>query len=287
MIRFNCDQCGTAIEVPDEHAGKRGRCPGCKALVTIPSAPAGESIPSPAPPAPAPPAPAPPPAPPQAPAAPQILSPPPPVYAPVYARIPPPGPSKALAICALVFGCLGFIPLLALVGIVLGGIALIAKKPGKGMAATGLILGLVLGSGSTIAGLYFLGLARENARQTVCRGNLNSIGRAMHMYAADNDDRYPEDLKALIQTGSIWEGALKCPSARSGRECDYVYLKPERNGPYDAIAACERKGNHEGLRNVLYVDGSVRGMTESEFQRFLTDPENEAFAEHLRKTEGP
>ncbi len=35
-VRFNC-ACGTAIEVPDEFAGRRGRCPKCHAVVTVPS----------------------------------------------------------------------------------------------------------------------------------------------------------------------------------------------------------------------------------------------------------
>ena len=270
MIRFNCEKCGTAIQVPDEHAGKQGRCPGCKAVVTIPSPAAG--LPTP-------------PAPPQTPPAPEIVS-PPLAYGPEYARMPPPGASKALAICALVFGCLGFIPLLGLTGIVLGAIALAGKKPGKGLALTGLILGLVLASGSTVASLYFLGKVREKARQATCLANLNTIGTGMQMYATENEDRYPENFEALIKDGMIFEGCLKCPSSRSGRECDYVYLKPERDAPYGAIAACDRKGNHEDLRNVLYVSGSVGPITESQFQRELADPKNKAFAEHLRKMEG-
>lgn len=35
-IRFNC-ACGTAMEVPDEFAGRRGKCPKCNSIVTVPT----------------------------------------------------------------------------------------------------------------------------------------------------------------------------------------------------------------------------------------------------------
>jgi len=36
MIKFSCKNCGQRIKVPDEHAGKKGRCPKCKTVVVIP-----------------------------------------------------------------------------------------------------------------------------------------------------------------------------------------------------------------------------------------------------------
>ena len=38
MIRFNCSSCGKLVEVPDQHAGKQGKCPHCQTLVEIPQA---------------------------------------------------------------------------------------------------------------------------------------------------------------------------------------------------------------------------------------------------------
>lgn len=46
MIRFRCGQCGQKIGVPEAHAGKRGKCPKCGAVVTIPApAPAAVAAP--------------------------------------------------------------------------------------------------------------------------------------------------------------------------------------------------------------------------------------------------
>ena len=40
MIKFKCEPCGAPLVVPDEMAGKRGRCAGCNAVVTTPIPPA-------------------------------------------------------------------------------------------------------------------------------------------------------------------------------------------------------------------------------------------------------
>jgi len=36
MIKFSCKNCGQRIKVPDEHAGKKGKCPKCKTVVVVP-----------------------------------------------------------------------------------------------------------------------------------------------------------------------------------------------------------------------------------------------------------
>lgn len=38
MIKFSCQKCGQRISVPDEHAGKKGKCPKCRILLLIPVA---------------------------------------------------------------------------------------------------------------------------------------------------------------------------------------------------------------------------------------------------------
>ena len=36
MIRFHCEHCGHKISVKDKHAGKQGKCPKCKTILTVP-----------------------------------------------------------------------------------------------------------------------------------------------------------------------------------------------------------------------------------------------------------
>jgi hypothetical protein len=35
-IRFQCEHCGRGIKVSKEHAGRKGRCPACRKIVTVP-----------------------------------------------------------------------------------------------------------------------------------------------------------------------------------------------------------------------------------------------------------
>lgn len=42
MISFHCKKCGKKIKVPEEHVGKKGRCPRCRAIVVVPKPKAAE-----------------------------------------------------------------------------------------------------------------------------------------------------------------------------------------------------------------------------------------------------
>ncbi len=60
MIKVRCAKCGKTLNIPDQFAGKKGKCPGCQEMLTIPAASAEVSAVAPAPPRvrkPAPPAP--------------------------------------------------------------------------------------------------------------------------------------------------------------------------------------------------------------------------------------
>ena len=39
MIKFNCPHCGARLRVPDELAGKQGRCAGCQRAIDVPRPP--------------------------------------------------------------------------------------------------------------------------------------------------------------------------------------------------------------------------------------------------------
>jgi prepilin-type processing-associated H-X9-DG protein len=208
---------------------------------------------------------------------------------------------KGLAIGALVLGLLGLIPfvgpLLALVGIILGIVALVKHAPGRGLAVGGIIAGLlsplttVLLVGAVLIPAY--GHARERAMRARCGANLNGIAKATIVYQTQYLDEWPADLQALVADGTVPTEMLLCPSIESGRDVDYFYLPP--NQPADALAApesviiaCDYRDNHAGKgRNVLYADGHVMWLEEVDFQAELGYAENAAFAAALRAKEGP
>lgn len=42
-MKFSCPSCGKTLNVKDDFAGKKARCPGCKEVLTVPHAPAPEA----------------------------------------------------------------------------------------------------------------------------------------------------------------------------------------------------------------------------------------------------
>lgn len=43
MIKFNCKKCSQKLSVPETHAGKKGKCPGCKNILVVPEIQATDS----------------------------------------------------------------------------------------------------------------------------------------------------------------------------------------------------------------------------------------------------
>ena len=220
MIEFACSQCGREVRVPQKYAGKKGRCPHCRAVEAIPATPAPPpaSVASAAPPAALPVAPpaALPVAPPEAPPAALPVAEPPPSVALEVRR--------ALPIFTLVLGCSGVVfPPLGLAAVVMGIYILVTRRPGTRMAAVGLVLGLVL----PVLPSYFLyqrfGHHREIDRHGLCTANLKSIGQAIATYRSDHRARPPrlhkfgdpaQPLSGATQSDQLWgpKGARAAPA---------------------------------------------------------------------------
>ncbi len=209
----------------------------------------------------------------------------------------PGGPKRAvgLAIAALVLGVCGIIPclgvLLGLAGMTLGIVALAKKTTSVGLAVGGIAAGavtIVLGQALIVAIMVpSLSHARALTKRAICAQNLHSLGIEIAMYSSANEDTYPPDLRALPD--QELPKILKCPTADSGRQCDYFYLAPTVSKPDgDMIIACDFRDNHRGKgRNVLQVDGDVTWMKEAKFQAEMSRPVNAEFAAALRAAEGP
>ena len=88
------------------------------------------------------------------------------------------------------------------------------------------------------------------------------------MYAVDWEGRFPECLSAIFPLYVADPSVLICPSTgisiperitRDNVNLAYEYI-PGLNSemPSDIIVVYDRAGNHQGGRNVLFVDGRVR-----------------------------
>lgn len=112
--------------------------------------------------------------------------------------------------------------------------------------------------------------ARQQAARARCKSHFKAVGLALHMYAGDYNERFPESLKQVAELGYLFdEEALYCPSvkARTPGEIDYVYIKGlSLNSRPNEPIAFDKKGNHPRGRNVLFVDGHVQWMNEATFQ---------------------
>src|ERR1043166_1865446 len=49
-----------------------------------------------------------------------------------------------------------------------------------------------------------LGLSKEKARRALCQSGLRQLGLALHMYADDNNDRFPQGYRDNGESHTIW-----------------------------------------------------------------------------------
>jgi hypothetical protein len=209
-------------------------------------------------------------------------------------------PSAGFAVGALVCGLIALIPplgiVMGLVAISLGIVSLAQRRRGKGMAAAGIVLGLIGLIVTPTVLVYAVRCLVSSVQQTVGRipaqmaqsmsaAQLNSIAMAIQMYMDDNDGTAPPDLQTLVDAGMIAPEMLKSPMGGTGRERDYFYFPPAEDAEDRALVACGLTGGPAGGRNVLRHGGTVELLTETDFQAELAEPQNAAFAAALKKAE--
>jgi len=209
--------------------------------------------------------------------------------------------TSAMAVAALILAitCVGM-P----VAVVLGILSLMAigdplkRLRGKGLAIASLVISgvwvVMIPILAILAGLLLPALARARgeARKAACKNNLRQIGIAVQAYSMDHKGQLPTtgtpgdrfgSLDLLIQEGYL-DGArlFHCPSdavAPSGMTsrgltdatCSYFYdntVRPDAASD-TMIVYDESVDIHGDGRNVLFMDGSVRWLLESDFQNRL------------------
>lgn len=206
---------------------------------------------------------------------------------PPASQVPPPGfplwnlpqekPSNGLAIGAIVCGGIGLLfPPLALVGLILGIVALTGRRASRGVAIAGVVVsacGMFIGMMCLIGiMLPALGKARQTARMVASQSNMRSIAAALNQYASANKGAYPEagaDWQARLAPYGISTTQLMARDAQPGQQ-SYFYITPEVDGGKQIIL-------YENLAfrlpdnqiSVAFSDGSVDAVDKNDLKGWI------------------
>jgi prepilin-type processing-associated H-X9-DG protein len=185
---------------------------------------------------------------------------------------------------------------------------------GRGMAITGLILGVVA---FPVAGVLFMMLsvtfpalssAREQANRIKCSSNMRQLGQAMLMYANANKDEFPDKLEDLLTADpTLDRNAFICPDddkaapsatsvqtaaqeISSGKNCSYIYVgsgvgssaSPDTVLLYEPLAL--HHAHNPGM-NVLFADGHVEFFASSSAKSILS--QQSAGTRPIKASSGP
>ncbi|HNY80124.1 MAG: hypothetical protein RBS72_03665 [Sedimentisphaerales bacterium] len=106
-----------------------------------------------------------------------------------------------------------------------------------------------------------------------CGTTLSGMGKAVLIYANDYDDKWPPTLETLVERAEYPRSGLLCPAMRHRPDYEsYVYRGVDTGGAWVEpmiIMVHDRAGNHEGGRNVLFVDSHVEWVTEERFAELV------------------
>jgi hypothetical protein len=164
------------------------------------------------------------------------------------------------------------------------------------MAVIGLMVGLIVAWGFH---------ARERARGTNCMSNLKQIGLAMHLYAADYDNRMPDSNEGILVLAAVYtknQQMYVCPSdadpaviraeepeeeqeppeeeappsgtlyggySPTEMECSYFIVPGLTNDdPPAELMAGETAARHRGRWNSVCVDGRLESRPASELPTY-------------------
>jgi len=112
--------------------------------------------------------------------------------------------------------------------------------------------------------------ARVQARRIACKSSLKIIGMALLMYSSDNKDKFPADLETLVAKTYLRENKmLICPADKLRDSYIYRGAAITVADIPSLIMVYEKSSNHEGGRNVLFLDGHAEWISEERFQELI------------------
>jgi|GEM_PF-102444 len=218
---------------------------------------------------------------------------------------PPESRLSGLATGALVCGLFGFCTggVTAVLGLVLGlvGLRKIARSQGRltgrGLALAGVgfsVVAIVLW-GAILVSEILPQQARQAAREqsAQCLGHLRQLGMALHRYANDQSDRFPNASNWCDALARYLDepAAYQCPAGPKRWRCHYAYnarlsgkqdvqVSPktvaffEIDGGWNTSGGAERvpRSARHGAVHVCYVDGSVEAVPYEQVRGLRWEP---------------
>jgi len=102
----------------------------------------------------------------------------------------------------------------------------------------------------------------ERSDRVICANNIREIGKASYIYAKEHARKFPDTLKTLYDEKYLADAGLAdCPATRhkgTPDDPDYVFSDGlSVTDPSEKILVQDKTGNHQGGRNVLFVNGVV------------------------------
>ena len=147
---------------------------------------------------------------------------------------------------------------------------------------------LLIGGISVLAALTLpvLGRAREAARRVSSASNLSQMGKAMILYADQDENKGegPSDPTKLFPNFINDPRVFKRPGYPENQDVHYMLVVGPIQEDSQCISAFENPppGQERVGRNVLFASGAVEWMTDADYKEALAKTE-----EHLKENKRP
>ena len=143
---------------------------------------------------------------------------------------------------------------------------MIKRKRNRGFTLVEFIVVITIYVLFTVALTPFVRMIKERASLINCGNNLRRISLGLHLYAADHDEAFPQNLGALYPDYVKEIKIFDCPATAAvgtPEDPEYKYQAGlnESSSPKEIIVE-DLDGNHKKAgRNILRINGLVEYVT--------------------------